>query len=196
MATLPDVPGIRMILRYFRREEARRRVVEGLHARISEAARRPGLYRGLGVPDTVEGRFETLCLHMFLVLRRLRHLPSPADDVGQDLVNSLFAQLDASLRELGVGDVGVPKRMKSLGAAFYGRVAQYDAPLDAGDDAGLARALARNVIGKEDPAAAAGLARYVSASASILDGERLDTLLANGPPFPEPEAFIERAASA
>lgn len=185
-----------MILRYFRREEARRRLVETLHARVSEAARAPGLYQALGVPDTVEGRFETLCLHMFLVLRRLRQLPSPADDVGQDLVNSLFAQLDASLRELGVGDVGVPKRMKSLASAFYGRIAQYDAPLDAGDEAGLAQALARNVIGADDPALAEGLARYVAAGAQGLDGTTLDALLAQGPVFPEPDAYARKAASA
>ena len=196
MATLPDVPGLRMILRYFRREEARRRLVATLHARVGDAARAPALFHRLGVPDTVEGRFETLCLHMYLVLRRLRRLPSPADDVGQDLVNSLFSELDVSLRELGVGDVGVPKRMKKLASAFYGRVAQYDAPLDAGDAAGLAWALARNVLGLEDPGAAAGLARYVIAAGHALEGVGLDEMLAQGPPFPAPEAFGGKAETA
>ena len=178
-----------MILGFFRRGDARRRAIESLHRRVNEAARARGLYLALGVPDTVEGRFEALCLHVILVLRRLKQLPAPAADVGQDLVDSVFAQLDASLRELGVGDVSVPKRMKKLGAAFYGRANSYDAGLDAGDAQALATSLARNVLGSEQAAAAAGLARYVAAAAAALAGDDLDALLGRGPRFPAPEAF-------
>lgn len=185
-----------MIARFFRREDGRRRAIQALHVRINEAARAGALYRELGVPDTVEGRFEALCLHVILVLRRLRRLPPPAADVAQDLVNAVFLQLDASLRELGVGDFGVPKRMKKLGAAFYGRAAGYDAALDAGDASALALALARNVVGTEDPAAAAGLARYVSACAATLDEADLDALLGSGPCFPAPEPFATSGDSA
>ena len=178
-----------MILRFFRREDARRKAIEALHGRINEASRTPGLYLALGVPDTVEGRFETLCLHVILVLRRLRQLPAPAADVAQDLVNSVFAQLDASLRELGIGDFGVPKRMKKLGAAFYGRAGGYDAALDAGDRRALATSLARNVLGSDDPEAACALAHYVAASAEAFDALDLDGFLGPGPRFPAPEAF-------
>lgn len=155
-----------MIAGLFRRDNARRRAVEGLHTAISAAARQPGLYTRLAVPDTVEGRFEALCLHVILVLRRLNRLPAPAADVAQDLVNSVFTQLDASLRELGVGDMGVGKRMKKLGAAFYGRATGYDAALDSGDAAALAVVLARNVLGGEGDAA--GLAAYVLAADAAL----------------------------
>lgn len=178
-----------MILQLFRREEARRRAIETLNLRINAAARAPGLYRALGVPDTVEGRFETLCLHAILVLRRLRGLPPPASEVAQDLVNAIFAQLDAWLRELGVGDFGVPKRMKRLGAAFYGRAGGYDAALDAGDRDALAASLARNVLGSDDARAAGGLARYVAAATARLEEADLDALLERGPVFPTPEAF-------
>ncbi len=150
-----------MIAGLFRRASARRRAVEGLHVALSQAARRPGLYTDLGVPDTVEGRFESLCLHAILVLRRLNRLPPPAAEVAQDLVNSVFTQLDASLRELGVGDMGVSKRMKKLGAAFYGRAEGYDAALEAGDAAALEAALVRNVLGGEGDGR--GLAAYVQA---------------------------------
>jgi len=176
-----------MIAALFRRDSARRRAVEGLHAAISAAARRPGLYTRLAVPDTVEGRFEALCLHVILVLRRLNRLPAPAADVAQDLVNAVFAQLDASLRELGVGDMGVGKRMKKLGAAFYGRATGYDAALDAGDGAALAVVLARNVLGGAGDAV--GLAAYVLAADAALAEVNLDGLLGAGPPFPEPDAF-------
>lgn len=189
MATLPRDPVDGMILRFFRRQDARRRTVETLHLRINEAARAPGLYLALGVPDTVEGRFEALCLHVILVLRRLKRLPAPAGDVGQDLVDSVFAQLDASLRELGVGDVSVLKRMKKLGAAFYGRAGGYDAALDANDEEALAARLARNVLGTERTEAAIGLARYVMAAHSGLQADDLDALLRRGPRFPAPEAF-------
>ncbi|MCJ2008422.1 ubiquinol-cytochrome C chaperone [Methylobacterium sp. E-041] len=173
-----------MITRFFRRNDARRRSIETLHMRLNAASRQPGLYTALGVPDGVEGRFESLILHVILALRRLNRLPAPAADVAQDLVNSVFLQLDASLRELGVGDFGVPKRMKKLGAAFYGRAANYDAALDAGDAAALRIALARNVLGSEDPEAAAGLADYVLAADRALAEADLDGLLGAGPSFP------------
>ena len=176
-----------MIAGLFRRAGARQRAVEGLHAALSVAARRPGLYTHLGVPDTVEGRFEALCLHVILVLRRMNRLPAPADEVAQDLVNAVFTQLDAALRELGVGDMGVGKRMKKLGAAFYGRAAGYDAALDAGDGAALRDALARNVLGGEGDGA--GLAAYVQAADAALARSDLDGLLGAGPPFPEPDGF-------
>src|SRR3954468_17709052 len=116
---------------------------ETLYQRITMAGREPTLYLRFGVPDTVEGRFESLALHLVLVLRRLRHLPAPAQDVAQELVDAFFRQLDASLRELGVGDMGVPKRMKKLAQAFYSRAA-YDAVLDSRDDARLAAVLAEH----------------------------------------------------
>ncbi|MEE7493935.1 ubiquinol-cytochrome C chaperone family protein [Methylobacterium oryzae] len=181
-----------MIAGLFRRASARRRAVEGLHLVLSQAARRPGLYTDLGVPDTVEGRFESLCLHAILVLRRLNRLPPPAAEVAQDLVNSVFTQLDAALRELGVGDMGVSKRMKKLGAAFYGRAEGYDAALAAGDAAALEAALVRNVLGGAGDGR--GLAAYVQAADAALAGADLDGLLGAGPPFPEPDGFAPATA--
>ncbi|KQP51976.1 ubiquinol-cytochrome C chaperone family protein [Methylobacterium sp. Leaf108] len=184
-----------MIWRLFKREAPRGLAVETLHRRINDASRQPGLYTGLGVPDTVEGRFECLCLHVILVLRRLETLPEPAADVAQDLVNAVFLQLDSSLRELGVGDFGVPKRMKKLGAAFYGRAETYGAALATKDGEALATALARNVIGTPEPGDGAGLARYVLAAAAALEGTDLDALLASGPGFPSPDAFTDQTGA-
>jgi cytochrome b pre-mRNA-processing protein 3 len=182
-----------VIARLFRRGGERRRAIATLHAAVSAAARAPALYTELGVPDTVEGRFEALCLHVILALRRLNRLPPPAADVAQDLVDSVFRQLDASLRELGVGDLSVAKRMKKLGAAFYGRAAGYDAALEARDDGPLRAVLARNVLGGAPEAG--GLAAYVRAADAALAGADLDALLRQGPPFPEPGAFVGEAAA-
>lgn len=178
-----------MILSLLRGARTRRRAIEALHGCIDAGARSPGLYRTLGVPDTVEGRFEALCLHVILVLRRLRALPPPAADVAQDLVNAVFAQLDASLRELGVGDVGVPKRMKKLAMAFYGRLETYGAALDAGDRPALAAALARNALSTSEAGEATALAEYALAAEALLAQASLDELLTSGPRFPDPDAI-------
>jgi cytochrome b pre-mRNA-processing protein 3 len=181
-----------VIARLFRRGAERHRPVEALHAAIAAAARRPGLYTGLHVPDTVEGRFEALCLHVYLVLRRLDRLPPPAADLSQELVDAVFAHLDANLRELGVGDMGVGKRMKKIAAAFYGRAHSYDtalaAPATLGDEP-LRTALARNLLGSGGDGDAAGLAAYVRAAEASLATADLDTMIALGPPFPDPDAF-------
>lgn len=183
-----------MIAGLFRRADRRRRTIRALHQRIGEAARRPGLYDTFGVPDTVEGRFEALSLHVILVLRRLGQLPPPAADVAQDLVDSVFMQLDASLRELGIGDMGIPKRIKKLGASFYARAGAYGAALDAGDRTDLAAALSRNLLGRDDPQSAAPLAAYVEACAAALSLQDLDGLLETGPGWPEPPGGAEAIA--
>jgi cytochrome b pre-mRNA-processing protein 3 len=174
-----------MILSLFRRDP-RRVQIATLYERVATAARAPALYVALHVPDTVEGRFEALSLHVMLVLRALRHQPPPADEIARELAGAFFRDLDAVLRESGVGDTKVPKRMKTLAEAFYGRARAYDGCLDAGGEAALAEALARNVTGR---APAAPLARYVMAADTALRGQGLDALLRDGPRFPVPQSF-------
>ena len=175
-----------MIFSLFRKDP-RRTTIAALYTRIATASRAPGLYAALGIPDTLEGRFEALSLHMVLALRALRGLPHPADEVAKDLTDAFFRDMDASLREMGVGDTVVPKRMKKVAASFYGRAHAYDAPLDAADEAGLAEALGRNTYGGEAPADP--LARYALAADRSLKTVDLDTLLDSGPAFPAPETF-------
>jgi len=170
-----------MILRFFKRD-GRRELIETVYTRIAQASRQPGLYVAGEVPDTVEGRFECLSLHMVLVFRRLRALPPPASDLGQDLADAFFRSLDQSLRQMGVGDLAVPKRMKTLAEAFYGRAHAYDAALDAGDAEALAAVLARNVTGGEEPARR--LAAYAIEAEATLAGQDLDGMIASGPVFP------------
>jgi cytochrome b pre-mRNA-processing protein 3 len=148
--------------------------------------------RGSASPTPCEGRFACLTLHVVLVLRQLRRLPAPAREVAQELVDFVFRQLDASLRELGVGDMGVPKRMKKLAHAFYGRAAVYDAVLDSRDDARLAAVLAEHFDAA--PEALFGLARYALAAETALAARSLEALLRDGPSLPSPAAFAEEDA--
>ena len=137
--------------------------VELVYGDIVAAARLPRLYSAMGAPDTVMGRFDTLALHLVLVLRRLHALPPPAESLAQELVDRFFADLDSALREIGIGDVSVPKKIKKLGQAFYGRAEAYEKALaeDAPADA-LEQALARNILDRPDePLLATALAQYV-----------------------------------
>jgi cytochrome b pre-mRNA-processing protein 3 len=169
------------------RKDPRRATIASLYKRVATASRETGLYASLGIPDTLEGRFEALSLHMILLLRALRELPPPADEVAKDLTDAFFRDMDASLREMGVGDTVVPKRMKKIAESFYGRAHAYDGPLNEGDESGFAMALGRNVYGSEAPANP--LARYALAADRGLKSVDLDALLETGPAFPKPEDF-------
>lgn len=174
-----------MLLGLFRRNR-RQDVVETLYQRIAASSRAPFLYLDLGIPDTVEGRFEAVTLHLTLVLRRLGQLPgAPAEQLAQDLVDCFFRHLDASLRELAVGDMAVPKRMKALGEAFNGRSRSYDEALNTNGNDVLATTLARNVLGSAEPAH--GLAGYVRLAAAQLSDSSLEGLLSEGPRFAPPQ---------
>jgi cytochrome b pre-mRNA-processing protein 3 len=181
-----------VIFKLFRRD-GRRTTVAALYERVATSSRHPDLYVKLGVPDTVEGRFEALSLHMVVALRALRHLPEPADEVAKDLTDALFRDLDASLREMGVGDTAVPKRMKKLAEAFYGRAQAYDRPLSEGNVRVLAAALGRNVNGSDAPAPA--LARYTLEADRTLRAADLESILDRGFAFPEPSGFAGEGTS-
>src|SRR5262249_52040946 len=133
--------------------------------------REPFFYRDLDVPDTVNGRFDLLVLHLWMILRRFRHLGEGAE-LGQALFDRFCEDLDANLREMGVGDLAVPKRMRAFGEAFYGRSAAYDVALTEGQEA-LAAALCRNIFNGESIEKARRLAAYADAAIAYLD-ERED----------------------
>lgn len=171
-----------MMLGLFRRS-GNRQVVGALNAGLVAASRRPALFTTYRIPDTFEGRFESLTLHAALLLRQLNTLPAPAPSVAQDLVDEIFRHFERALREMGVGDTTVPKRMRTLVEAFLGRSAAYHESFGRGDD-DLTDVLARNVYGGEGPAG--HLALYVRASEAALDRADLEALLGAPPPFPDP----------
>lgn len=169
----------------FQRRSSRTALIERLHAALVEASREPSLYGPGVLPDTVEGRFESLVIHALLTFRRLRALPDPAAEIAQDLVDAVFAHLEIAMRESGVGDMGVPKRMKKLGGAFYDRLRGYETALDAGAEA-IAAELARRLdLGPADMRRVAG---HVSRVETSLGRSGLDDIL-SGAAFrvPAPE---------
>lgn len=150
-----------------------------LYARVVEQSRRPGLYVALAAPDTVEGRFEVYTLHTVLLLERLRLQGDRASETSQALFDVYLKSLDDALREMGVGDLSVGKKMRRLGEAFYGRVKSYMTAMEALPDAApLEALLARTVYeGREDPPARA-MVGYVLAQREALAGSPLEDLLA------------------
>ena len=122
------------------------KIINEMYQLIVQQARDPKFYRDFSVPDTVDGRFEMISLHVFLVLRRLRRSSEGASKLSQGLFDYMFEDMDLSLREMGAGDMGVGKRVKSMIQAFYGRVASYEEGLTDGKKF-LEAALLRNVYG-------------------------------------------------
>ena len=167
---------------FSKRKEERLAPVNALFAQIAEASRRPGLYLSCGIPDTFEGRFESLVLHAFLVLRRLRELPAPAADLAQELVDASFAYLELGFRNGGISDIAVPKRMKKIAQSFYGRIQAYETALaDAAEPEALVEALRRNASPGD---AAKVLAAYVVRAKDHLASRDLDAILSEGDVFP------------
>ncbi|MCO5159537.1 MAG: ubiquinol-cytochrome C chaperone [Mesorhizobium sp.] len=155
-----------------------RAIADAIYIRIVAAARQPVPYSDWLVPDTPLGRFEMVGLHIYLFLRRIRGEGEAADALGQELTDTFFQDVDHSLRELGIGDMGIPKRMKTLSRMFYGRTRSYDQALDARDQTALTAAVARNVR-PETPEwpQAESLAAYLQAVSDDLATQRLDDLL-------------------
>ncbi len=163
------------------RRRSNQAVVDELYGRIVAAARQPHLYEDWGVPDTPLGRFEMMSLHLFLVLHRTRGGSDAVVSVAQELTDTFFLEMDHSLRELGIGDMGVPKRVKKLARMFYGRAQSYGEAIDAGDRAALTAALSRNIRpGEEDWQGAEPLADYATALSAELRAQSDDELLAAG----------------
>ena len=152
-----------MIFGLFGKKNGNRRIVEKQYATLTKAARHPYLYEALDVPDTVMGRFEMLSAMLILYFRRTRASATSGQEIAQEIIDAFFEDVDHSIRELGVGDVGVPKRMKKFAGMFYGRLESYAAALDGGDRDGLAGALRRNIHPQAGEGAPSmeGLAAYL-----------------------------------
>lgn len=140
--------------------------IEAIYGMIVTQAREPIFYRDLGVPDTVNGRFDLLLLHLWLLLRRLRTVQG-ATELSQALFDRFCEDMDDNLREMGIGDQTVPKRMRAFGEAFYGRVQAYDQAMEGGGEA-LAAAICKNILNGTGLDRAQRLAAYARASETDL----------------------------
>jgi cytochrome b pre-mRNA-processing protein 3 len=149
-----------------------------LYVRAVDRARAPRFYAGLGVPDTVEGRFELYSLHVYLILARLKDEGPQAAETGQALFDAYVKSLDDALREMGVGDLSVGKKMRKLGEAFYGRVKSYEEAFAALPERGpLEDVITRTVYAGVEPRSGE-LADHVLAEREALAAQPLERLLA------------------
>jgi cytochrome b pre-mRNA-processing protein 3 len=138
-----------------------------LYTQTVSAARDPLYFERLAVPDTLDGRFDLVGLFASLLIRRLRHLDAPGPALAQSVFDAMFADMDFNLREMGVGDLSVGKRMRDMWEAFHGRAVAYEAPIADQDLPALTSALARNVW---RGAAPAGAAEALAVAALAQDG--------------------------
>ncbi len=184
-----------MILTMFRRN-SHNRTIGALYGAIVAQARSAAFYADYGVPDTVEGRFDLIVLHLVLVLHRLGRDDDAGRSFGQSLFDAFCRDLDDNLREMGVGDLAVPKKMRQFAEAFYGRQTVYLAALAASDRRDFEKALARNIF---EPAGvemgAAALARYARTALQRLDAQEDGALIRGEVVFPNPKEAYDNAAA-
>jgi cytochrome b pre-mRNA-processing protein 3 len=171
---------------HFRKPRATPRgTIETIYGMIVTQAREPLFYRDLGVPDTVNGRFDLLVMHLWLILRRFKSVEA-GSDLSQALFDHFCTDMDDNLREMGVGDLTVPKRMQAFGEAFYGRTAAYDLALTDSDEA-LAQSFCKNILNGENIEKARELVVYARAVMAVLARADLAALTSGAWSFPAPQ---------
>lgn len=179
-----------MIWSLLKRKKSNQALVTRQYETITAAARSPVFYEEMGAPDTVIGRFEMITLHLVLYLRRTASSGPAVQGLAQEVLEAFFEDVDHSIRELGIGDTGVPKRMKKFARMFYGRANSYGDALEAADQAALAEALSRNI--HPDAGAAApsmqALAEWMMRAATALERAGEDTLASGLLEFPQHQA--------
>jgi cytochrome b pre-mRNA-processing protein 3 len=170
----------------FRRKDPAREAGEALYRAVVDQSRRPAFYAGLGVPDTIEGRFEVYALHMALLVLRLKGQGGTAEAVSQGLFDAFVQGLEDAFRQEGISDTGVAKRMKTLGQAAYGRLCGYEAALAALPDRTELEALIVRTVyaegGEPGP-----LAAYVINAREALAAQSTDLMAGGAVEWPLPE---------
>ena len=155
------------------------RIGDDLYAKAVSQARNPAFYTRLGVADRIDARFELYTLHVLLLVLRLRdENTAQGQDAAQAVFDVYVSALDHALREEGVGDVAVGKKMRKLGEALYGRMNAYEQPLRAGDAGGLAEAMAKNVYAEPQAMHAEELAHYALTTRAALAAQDFNKVLA------------------
>jgi cytochrome b pre-mRNA-processing protein 3 len=156
--------------------------IDALYGTIVAQARRPAFYRDYGVPDTVDARLDMILLHLVLLLRQLAKNhgspPGAMSPIGQQVFDRFCRDIDDNFREMGVGDLAVPKKMRSVAEAFFGRAKVYEAALADESGPALEAAVARNVFGISEPPLGAGrLATYMREASRRLAAQAPDALV-------------------
>ena len=196
MLSTPLLPAMPVMMPLFRRDPLRS-AAELAYRRVVEQARQPGFFAEIGVPDTVDGRFELIALHAFLYLRRLKREQPQASRLGQRFFETVFTDFDRSLREMGTGDLGVGREVKRMAQAFYGRIDAYERGLAQGDSV-LSAALGRNLFGTAPapPTSLETMVDYLRREAAYLEEQPTAELLAGEVRFGRPPELKPAPAQA
>lgn len=159
---------------------------EKLYGAIVAQARLPVFYRDLGIPDTLEGRFALLSLHLFAVLHRLKGASPEGLALAQELVDQFTQDMETVLREIGVGDLSIPKKMRGLAASSAGLLEDYEAAF-ATDEASFAAAIAAALPPESGTAelSSKALASYLKRCVTQLERQPLASLRAGALDFAE-----------
>ncbi len=188
-----------MIFHWLKKRSARRQAAEKLYQMAAAQSRSPEFYGAMGVADTFDGRFDVLVLHIYVATERLNELGKEGRALGQALFDAMFRTMDLTLREMGVGDVGIPKRMQKMMKAFNGRTHVYHDALKSGNAAALQLAIARNVYRSEGEAIPPGsedLTNYILAVHEYFKSCSYEQFYNANGVFPEPAAEEPRKAYA
>mgnify|MGYP001346317708 FL=1 len=159
-----------------------------IYSSIIEQSRQQSFYTNYGVPDTPEGRFDMIIIHAFLVLRRLRD--ETTNDLSQEIFDLMFADMEQNLREMGIGDTGIAKKIMAMAEAFYGRIKVYEIGLK--DTPFLKKALNRNLFrdsnAKEEQIRS--MAKYIKQEANRIETIEINEILNGNLSFSSPSVFL------
>lgn len=172
-------------------EKPHEEVAFSLYGSIVAQARQPYFYSELGVPDTIDGRYDMIIVHAFLIFHRLKDEDEAAQQLAQVVFDTMFRDFDQSLREMGVGDMGVGPRIKKMASSFYGRVGAYDKALEADDNNELEPAIARNIFNKIDVSdlALKLLATYMRSNVKYISEQKVDDIKTGTISYLDPETL-------
>ncbi len=165
------------MLTWWRARSRAGRTATDLYGSIVAAARREPLYTRLGVPDTPDGRFAMVIVHMYLVLERLGPEGQAGQELSRALIETFVTDMDDCMREMGVGDLTVPKKVKKAAGALFDCKEAFRAAEIAGSEGDLAEAIHRNLLPSEPAAVADGIAAFMRRTAAELTEVPADSLL-------------------
>ncbi len=173
----------------------RQAVASKLYNDLVAHARSPDFYLSFGVPDSMLGRFEMICLHSFLLFRRLGKTDTAGKELAQAVHDLMFADIDRTLREQGIGDMGIGKRVKKLARNLYGRIDAYDSGLAGGPEE-LAAALKRNLYASASASDGeiAKMIAYIDTAIDTLDAQPVPDIMSGRADYPDVTAQPEPGA--
>lgn len=182
---------------WFKNRKIRKDAAARLYDIAVTNARDPVYYEQMGVADTIDGRFDLLTLQVFLIMNRLNELGPDGHKLAQALFDRMFKMIDLTLREMGIGDMGIPKHMKKMMKAFNGRAHSYRAALDSRDGDVLLLAVARNVYRASEaiPAGAQDLAEHVIDLYEAYQAHDLERFMSGALSLPRPVIRTRKEAA-